>query len=658
MSWVNVADAAAFYSVSERAIRAACQRGSKKYMHRKSTGVGGASGMVYEIWIDDGNQEDTNDTIVTNEKIKLSPELDLTLPKTPNKGQNRAMLKAKVCLMAEKRPQDQTLNDFISSLGVEFDHIKINMNNLKRWLRLYRQAINAGDDIVEALSDNRGRPEGMHSLTDDHKKLIISYLLRRDKKPLVSGIYRNLKQLYPDAPSLRTVERFVVSWKQENRLLWAHASNPDKAKGRFKPAIGSASEAFKYNNAAWELDATVADVMTSDGKRWTVYGLIDVYSRRVVVTLEKKTSSYAVSRNLRAGMLKLGIPELLITDNGRDYVSNHIDEMCIRMGIGKKEVPPYSGEYKPHIERFFGTLTRDLFREINGFVGHSVAERQELKSQRSFEQRLEAKKKWRAKQWSEDAFAKRLLRSQEADLFVELPVSTQDLDAMIGAWVDEYEHRYHRGLKCTPMEAWQRGGEVRTVKDERTLDLLMGDSSLRSVSKEGIVIRSDGLEMQYWDVKLVDYIGAKVKVVMPDDMSSVMVYDAISGEYICEALDPSVNSEAKRSLIKEANREYRKAASLANKATREAEKQGKVYDDQIASIHKTTPKAKEDVIDKQASQEEQRPKTGIKKYDGLIDRFYQRMLDGSWDDKDDKLAKENPDLYDIALTKVEAQSAG
>ncbi len=48
--WVPIKEAASHFGVGERAIRIACERGSKKYRFQKVKGIGGR-GEVYEIWM-------------------------------------------------------------------------------------------------------------------------------------------------------------------------------------------------------------------------------------------------------------------------------------------------------------------------------------------------------------------------------------------------------------------------------------------------------------------------------------------------------------------------------------------------------------------------------------------------------------------------------
>jgi len=41
-----------------------------------------------------------------------------------------------------------------------------------------------------------------------------------------------------------------------------------------------------------------------------------------------------------------------------------------------------------HIERFFGTFTRDLVELVDGFVGHNVDQRSRIEDRKAFAQRI------------------------------------------------------------------------------------------------------------------------------------------------------------------------------------------------------------------------------------------------------------------------------
>jgi transposase InsO family protein len=250
------------------------------------------------------------------------------------------------------------------------------------------------------------------------------------------------------------------------------------------------SEAAKYANMIWELDGTPADLLCADGKRYMILGAIDVYSRRVVYSVEEKSNSYAIARLLRKAILRLGVPEQVVIDNGRDYTSNHFNSICLHLGIDQKIVAPFSGDLKPHIERSFRTLS-EMFEELSGYSGHSVAEKMAIKSRKSYEDRQKSIEKWRAEQKLGKEEAKKIWIAKENDgQIIEVKYSAEQLQQIIDAWVAQiYETRIHSGknMSLSPLEKWAKTpAPPKTIENERTLDLLLGESATRMVGKEGI----------------------------------------------------------------------------------------------------------------------------------------------------------------------------
>ena len=78
------------------------------------------------------------------------------------------------------------------------------------------------------------------------------------------------------------------------------------------------------------------------------------------------------------------MPEAVRTDEGKDYTSRHVLGVLADLEIEHRPCPPYTPEAKPFVERFLGTLTRDLFATLPGFTGHDVAQAQALRSRKSF----------------------------------------------------------------------------------------------------------------------------------------------------------------------------------------------------------------------------------------------------------------------------------
>lgn len=67
--------------------------------------------------------------------------------------------------------------------------------------------------------------------------------------------------------------------------------------------------------------------------------------------------------------------ENLIIDNGRAFLSAHVLEVSRRKGINVWPAQPYKPTDKPTVERFFGSLRRDLIMRLPGYSGPDVYSR-------------------------------------------------------------------------------------------------------------------------------------------------------------------------------------------------------------------------------------------------------------------------------------------
>lgn len=187
-----------------------------------------------------------------------------------------------------------------------------------------------------------------------------------------------------EAPSYYQCYRFQKAWIAENSELYLQATNPDAWKNKAMVAYGNASEDVLRLNQRWEMDATPADwlLLDPDGRkrRYTVSCVIDNYCRRalVVVAPTPKTQTHCYA--LRLALLAWGVPEEIVTDNGADYQADHFQRVLGALGIEQRTTAPFSGEEKPHIERFIGLnpfyfraglLLRyiDFVLQINGLEG-------------------------------------------------------------------------------------------------------------------------------------------------------------------------------------------------------------------------------------------------------------------------------------------------
>lgn len=380
------------------------------------------------------------------------------------------------------------------------------------------------------------------------RDFVVALILDR---PHVNALHvlQALESRFPQAriPGLRGIRRWIARWRVENARAFAIASDPDRAKGRLKPAFGDASGGIVRINQLWETDATPADVMCSDG-RHVVVGVIDVVTRRARVLVARSSKATAVTALLRRAIVDWGLPETLKSDNGAEFVSRHVSVALAALRVAHDPCPPFTPEGKPHIERFFGTLARELFALLPGFVGHNVAQRQAIRARQSF--------------------AKRLGESDDAAFRVGLTAA--QLQAACESWLASvYERRPHQSLGRTPFETGQAlASGARRIADERALDVLLAPVSgdgWRVVGKKGI--RLD--RFTYIAPDLAPLVGERVQCRYDvADLGRIVVYDS-DGAFVCVAEDPEVTGADRRAIAAQAQARRRQIdAELRDEAKR------------------------------------------------------------------------------------------
>jgi transposase InsO family protein len=356
-----------------------------------------------------------------------------------------------------------------------------------------------------------------------------------------------------EAPSYDATRRFVMAWKERNAELYTAATNPDEWKNKYMVAFGDASADVERLNQRWEMDATPADWMLidEDGKprRYTLSVVIDIYSRRMICVLARTPQAQTHKFCLRRALLAWGVPEEVVTDNGKDYLAADFLATLEALKIAHRVTGPFSPWEKAHIERGIQTLLHSVLELLPAFVGHSVAERKAIESRASFAERL-----------------------FEKDAVVEMAMPAKDLQDTVDQWLsDVYEHRVHGSLNATPFQratAWK--GTLRRIADERALDVLLAPPAGKStyvVTKKGLRIEG----AQYISQALaVGYVGKTVSVRATEDYGRVVVYH--DGRFVGIAVCPERTGVSRQEIASHARKAQRQAVTEAKAAVRKATK--------------------------------------------------------------------------------------
>lgn len=356
------------------------------------------------------------------------------------------------------------------------------------------------------------------AVSSEQSAFIISHIKAR---PHIRSehVFKMLCKTFETHPSRRTIYRFINNWKMSNTELFALIEDPRRWKNKHMAAFGSASANVPHFGHTLEMDSSPADIITADGKRLTIIGAIDVYSRRATLLIETTSKSLAIAACLRKAMISWGIPSCIKMDNGADYQSIHVGAITSAFKIETPELPKYSPEKKPHIERFFGTVSRGLEELLPGYVGHSVSERKAL----------QAKETW----------AEKIMKKGGA---VEVPLSMEVFRSLMDRSISIYENTPHTGL-CgkTPLEVARNSTlQPEKIRDLRVLDILLAPVGRRTVQKKGISIDGEF----FVSPELIEHIGDKVEI--RRDLSNaglLYVFDAFTGKYLCQAINEPLEGQ-------------------------------------------------------------------------------------------------------------------
>lgn len=373
---------------------------------------------------------------------------------------------------------------------------------------------------IGGLLRKREKERGPVSLTEEQQDHII-VLIKDNPDVRAMAVHQFLQDLFgSEVPHFTTIFRFMEKWKSKNAQLFEYLRDPKAWKNKYQLAIGSRSENVARFCQVWEMDSTPADIQCTDG-RYTGIGLIDVFSRLPMVLITDHSKSMGIAAVMRRGMIEQGVPETIIKDHGKDYDSKHIEAVCASFDIGTPWIPIRAPEYKPHIERFFGTLATGLWENLPGYIGHNVAQRQAIRNR-------------------ERARAEFVKLFMTPGAVVKIDMTRDELQAAVDKWIRfDYAQRPHKGLdgrRPAEMPGLSES-QVERAPDERVLDILLAPAESRTVQKKGIEYGTGW----YRSLDMGLHVGTRV-LVRPDltDASRIFVFN-LKFDFLFTAIDKNLD---------------------------------------------------------------------------------------------------------------------
>jgi putative transposase len=171
-------------------------------------------------------------------------------------------------------------------------------------------------------------------------------------------------------------EGFAVNRKRIERLWRAegHRVPPRRSKASGRKAQGAAA------NAPWNLAASAPnqiwsyDFMAARTRSGAlrILNVVDEYTRLALGSrVDRSLGAAEVIAELERLFARHGAPQLLRSDNGREFIAASLADFLAERGVGQAFIEKGSPQQNPYVERFNGTMRDEL---LNGEEFESLIE--------------------------------------------------------------------------------------------------------------------------------------------------------------------------------------------------------------------------------------------------------------------------------------------
>lgn len=446
--------------------------------------------------------------------------------------------------------------EFVDIINVQNPDLNLSLRSLYRKWKEY----NKMGDI--ALVDRRGKHTGHQKKLSNEVWDVFEYYYLDDSRKSISLCMKLTEMNFElqgrqdvlPLPSRSTFERGVkaipipyLKYFRENEKTFI---------GECAPYIKRMYDDLQANDI-WVADNHTFDVMVeknSQPVRVYLTAFMDVRSRKITGwCITDAPSSDATIYALKKGCEYNGVPKMLYTDNGREFLFHDLGGNGFRkrrkneelklpsilddLGIEFTTALPRNARAKG-IERAFCTVKNTLSKLYDGYTGGTILERPDS--------------------------LKELVKYPNS--LVNIEEFKKQVDTYILGWYNKQPHSGEGMYGKTPDEIFNNTLIERRVIPPEKLNLMFmryakGNKGTLKVGKNGVTLRFYGQELQYWNAELWEmYFGREVYVrYSPDDLSAVRVYDE-KMSFICVAeLKDTLSYKASKEEIRKNQAENRKA---------------------------------------------------------------------------------------------------
>ncbi|WP_417500094.1 Mu transposase C-terminal domain-containing protein [Methylophaga sp.] len=433
-----------------------------------------------------------------------------------------------------------------------------------KWRKTYEES---GRNIISLIGKtrNRGnRTTRFNESTENQIQRAIEYYLTPER-PSIRKAYQRLQYLAwendsktNEITSLPSYDAFRKRIHQiDQHLVISKRFSKRVADMKFKP--------YKKGLVATrpleltEIDHTPVDLMVVDEDsrlplgRPTLTTIIDKFSRMPIGFYFSFTppSTLSIIECLRHAILPKtnlqtlypshditwpahGIPETIIVDNGKEFLSSDFTEIASSLGISIIRSPVRTPTYKGAVERFFRTFSESLLKDVPGKTFSNIFEKDEYDPKK------------------------------------HAVVSLNKLVEMTHLWIEQFINTVNRSINTTPIRMWELGISKHPVLMPKNMDVLkisLGRTLSRKIQHYGIDFES----LKYNSVELSmirrKHKGSVTIKFNPNNISEIYVLTPDTKQFItvpCTDLPYAYKTLFQHQLIKKVLRKDNKKLDINN----------------------------------------------------------------------------------------------
>lgn len=315
--------------------------------------------------------------------------------------------------------------------------------------------------------------------------------------------YRTLARFFQSLdPALHVMRRSgIEAWDREVRPLLDHV-----------PATRAGQIVYLDHTQVDIYVRTVQNGQQSVARPWLT-AAIDCYTGVIVglIVSLMHPDEWTTALIMRIAILPktdprwsvMGIPDSVVPDHGKDFMAHAVALRLRALGVHLDPCREHFPDGKAAIERFFRSLNEGLLCILPGYtVAEGVTHESAMKRRQTL---------------------------------LTLPQLRQEIMTWV---IDQFNQRRLDRTGRVAIELWQETARIRMPESVEELDLLLLTSpKIRTVGRKGVRFTPKrGFRSVYWNDELIHHWKRQVRIAYnPDDLSSVILLDVVSGKRICEA---------------------------------------------------------------------------------------------------------------------------